>query len=215
MVLASFIISTVAVLLALGAIQAGRNAARERDRRTLEDEVKSFLDDPHVPDPEHADGLWQGMRLRLAIGHDDIAYALTLTPAVVPYKELLAKFGSPELVRELAALGLELGDDDVLRGSVAREVGLGENLVTIENRLPIAARVRDLRRHAPGELVQRIGRARASRDIDAILIALAQHFPDSPEMEEAIERAAEREHAHPDRVRERAQGWLVKAGAQA
>lgn len=215
MVLASFIISTAVVLLALGAIQAGRRAAHERDRRTLEDEVATFLDHPRVPDPDHAEGLWRGMPLTLTLRHDDIAYAVKLTPAVVPYKELLAKFGSPDLVHELAVLGMTLGDDDVLRGSVAREVGLGENLVTIENRLPVAARVRDLRRLAPGELVERIERARSSRDVDAILIALAQHFPDAPEMEEAIERAAAREHAHPDRVRERAQGWLARSGAGA
>ncbi|MCC6625730.1 MAG: hypothetical protein IT385_31130 [Deltaproteobacteria bacterium] len=215
MVLASFIISTAVVLLALGAIQAGRRAAHERDRRTLEDEVASFLDHARVPDPEHAEGSWRGMPLHLVLGHDEITYDVKLTPAVIPYKELLAKFGSPDLVHELEVMGMTLGDDDVLRGRVPREVGLGENLVTIENRLPLALRVLDLRKHAPGELVERIERARASRDIDAILIALAQHFPDSPEMEEAIERAAEREHAHPDRVRERAQGWLARHDARA
>ena len=214
MVIASFFISTAVVLLALGAIQAGRRAAHERDRAFLEQEVKTFLTDPKVPDAEHASGLWQGMPLDIGVGHDAITFSVRLTPAVVPYKELLDKFGGG-LAHELEVQGVTLDDADTLHGTVPRETSLPENLVTVENRLPLAARVRDLRRFAPGELVQRIERARSTRDIDAILIELATHFPDSPEMEEAIERAAEREHAHPDRVRERAQGWLARQHARA
>jgi hypothetical protein len=154
------------------------------------------------------------MPVKLDIEEDAIHFEVTLTPAVVSYKDLLAAHGG-DLAHELTVLAMDVSADGVLRGAVPRETGLPENLVTVENRLPLAERVRELRRFAPAELNTRIDRARSTRDIDAILIELAQHFPDSPEMEEAIERAAEREHAHPDRVRERAQGWLTRRPARA
>lgn len=211
MVIASFFISTAIVLLALGAIQAGRRAAHERERRELEAEVETFLTDAKVPDPEHAEGTWRGMPVRITIGHYVLSFDVTLQPAVIPYKDLMAKH-APELAARLAGYGLRLEGDKV-HGEVPRETMLAENLVSLENRLPHVEDVRALRRHAPAMLVERIERARSSADIDSILIELANHFPDAPEVEQAIERAAERDHQHPDRVRERAERWLKRAAA--
>jgi hypothetical protein len=118
------------------------------------------------------------------------------------------------LKRRLKELGLSLDEHDRVSGAIPREPGLGENLVSVANRLPAIAAVRSLRKHAPSELLAEIERVHSSAEIDQILLQLAEHFPNAPEMEDAIELAAEREHAHPDRVRERAQRWLSRAGAQ-
>ncbi|MFO0744159.1 MAG: hypothetical protein U1F43_00605 [Myxococcota bacterium] len=213
MILAAFFISTAVVLLALGVIQAGRRAAHERERRFLESEVDDFLDDPKVPDAEHATGLWRGMPVRITVEHFVLSFDVTLTPAVVPYKDLMAKF-APGLGVRLAALGLRLDEHDKVHGEVPRETSLPENLVALEQRLPLVEEVRQLRSHAPGELVERIERARSSYEIDGLLIELTKHFPDAPETIEAIELAAERDHAHPERVRERAERWLGKSPAE-
>lgn len=212
MVIAAFFIASAFVILALGALQAQRKAAEERERRALETELASFLHGLKVPDAEHAEGVWQGMPLKVGIGHYAVTFEVKLTPAVIPYKELLARH-APELAGRLAEVGLTLDDHDVVRGELPRESALPETLVSLENRLPLVAAVRDLRRFAPGALVERLERARSSYDIDSILIELTQHFPDAPEVEVAIELAAERDHQHPDRVRERAERWLGRSGA--
>ncbi|HRE90029.1 MAG TPA: hypothetical protein PK095_12925, partial [Myxococcota bacterium] len=147
------------------------------------------------------------------------------------YADLLERFGTPELKRELFELDLTIEPPagtasglpsagrpatvvkDRLVGSVAREPGLGENLFTIANRLGVAERVRALRNHAPGALLDRLVDAHSAYVIDEILLQLTRHFPDAPETEDAIEIAAEREHSNPDRVRNRAQQWLAKAPA--
>jgi len=49
--------------------------------------------------------------------------------------------------------------------------------------------------------------AHGSRDVDDLLLALTYAFPHAPETDEAIAHAAELEHAHPDRIRERAESW--------
>jgi len=214
MIIAAFFISTAVVILLLGALQAGRNAKREQERKLLADELRSFLGDAHVPDPEHASGTWRDMKVEITIGHYSIDYVVTLVPAVIPYRDLMAKH-APQLEAELARDELRLDAKDQIHGSVPRETGLAENLVTVETRLALAQEVRLLRRFAPALLLERVERARSSVEVDATLIELAKHFPDAPEMELAIERAAEREHEHPDRVRERAQRWLGRGLATA
>lgn len=221
MILAAFLISTAAVLLALAAIAGAQRAAQEKARENLEREVSSFLEGARATDGEHASGTFDGMKVDIALGHHEIDYTIELPPAVLRYSELVERFGDDELKHTLYMLGLTVEPapgapgkaKDRLVGSVPREPGLGENLVTIANRLAVAQTVRALRKHAPGELLERLAGAHSAYDIDQILIQLTQHFPDAPETEEAIELAAEREHGHPDRVRARAQQWLTRAQA--
>lgn len=231
MILAAFAISTAAVLFALALIAGAQRAAREKARESLRAEVSGFLDKAVASDGEHASGYHDGMKVDIALDHHEITYAVELPPAVLRYADLLERFGAPELKRELFELDLTVEPaagaftgipsagraatqiEDRLVGSVAREQGLGENLMTIANRLGVAERVRDLRNHAPGALLDRLVDAHSAYDIDEILLQLTRYFPDAPETEEAIEIAAEREHGHPDRVRARAQQWLAKAPA--
>lgn len=231
MILAAFAISTAAVLFALALIAGAQRAAREKARESLRAEVSGFLERAEASDGEHASGYYDGMKVDIALDHHEIAYSVELPPAVLRYADLLERFGTSELKHELFELDLTVEPaagavqgvpsagrpatvvKDRLVGSVAREQGLGENLVTIANRLGVAERVRDLRNHAPGALLDRLVDAHSAYDIDEILLQLTRHFPDAPETEEAIEIAAEREHSNPDRVRNRAQQWLAKAPA--
>jgi hypothetical protein len=221
MILAAFLISSAAVLVILALIAGAQNAAREKGRDTLQQEVAGFLDQAAASDADHASGVFDGMKVEIALDHHEIGYTVELPPAVLRYSELLERFGTDELRHELFDLGLSVepaaGSNpkvkDRLVGSVPREPGLSENLVTIANRLDVARRVRALRNHAPSALLDRLVDAHSSYDIDQILLQLAHHFPDAPETEDAIELAAEREHGHPDRVRARAQQWLAKASA--
>jgi len=222
MILAAFLISSAAILLVLALMAGAQQAAREKARETLLAEVSGFLDGAEAKDDEHASGTYQGMRVELELGHHDIFYSVTLAPAVIRYSELVERFGSEVLKRRMAELSLsvEPGANDKspkvkdrIIGVVPREPGLSENLVTIANRLPIMSQIRALRSHAPGELLERLASARSAYDVDQILLQLAEHFPNAPETEEAVEIAAEREHGHPDRVRARAQTWLNRATA--
>lgn len=230
MILAAFAITTAAVLFALALIAGAQRAARQKARESLQAELAGFLDRAEASDGDHGSGYHDGMKVDVALGHHEITYSVELPPAVLRYSELLERFGTPELARELFELDLAVEPaagakpavsgvagrpathiKDRLVGSVAREPGLAENLVTIANRLGVAERVRELRNHAPGALLDRLVDAHSAYDVDEILLQLARHFPDAPETEEAIEIAAEREHGHPDRVRARAQQWLAKA----
>lgn len=210
MVLAAFLISTAGVLFALALIQGAQRAAREKARANLEGELASFLDGATARDAEHGSGTYEGLPIEIALGHHEITFDVQLDPAIIPYRELLERHGRGDLARRLVELGLTVDANDRVRGSVPREPGLGENLVTIANRLPVVAQVRALRRFAPGELLTRIDRTHSAAEIDRILIDLGRHFPNAPETQDAIELAAEREHGHPDRVRQRAERWVAR-----
>lgn len=211
MVFAAFAISTVGILLALGMIQGAQRAARDRARTDLEAELATFLDAPSASDADHGAGTYQGMPVTIELGHYAVTFSVELPPAIVPYRELLARHGRAALQGRLHELGVSVGGDDVASGSIPREPGLAENLVSIANRMPAIVALRDLRRFAPGELLTRIERAHSSAEIDQVLMDLTKHFPDAPETQDAIDLAAEREHGHPERVRERAQRWLQNA----
>jgi len=97
---------------------------------------------------------------------------------------------------------------DVFVGRVPRENGLAESLITVEQRIPVAAKVRELRRHVPGELVVAIESARSTHEVDGLLVDLATHFPRSPEIPEAIEAASTRDALSRERVRTRVRQWM-------
>lgn len=210
MVLVAFLISTAGVLFALALIQGARHAAREKARETLEKELAAFLDGASARDAEHGSGTYEGLPVQIALGHYEVTFEVQLDPAIIPYRELLERHGKGELARRLAELGLTIDANDRVHGAVPRESGLGENLVAVANRLPIAAEVRALRRFAPGELLTRIDRTHSAAEIDRILIDLGRYFPNAPETQDAIELAAEREHGHPERVRARAERWVTR-----
>lgn len=221
MILAAFLISSAAVLVILALIAGAQNAAREKAKDTLQQEVSGFLEHAEAHDADHASGYFDGMKVEIALGHHEIGYTVELPPAVLRYSELLARYATDSHRHELFELGLTIEPaagaspkiKDQVVGSVPREPGLSENLVTIANRLEAAQRVRALRNHAPSALLDRLVEAHSAYDVDQILLQLTRFFPDAPETEEAIELAAEREHGHPDRVRARAHQWMVKATA--
>lgn len=208
MVVAAFFVSLAGVLFLLAAYQGAQKAGVEKARLKLEGELGGFLDGAVAGDPEHGAGTFDGMATKITVGHFELTFEAKLPTAVIPYMELLERFGSADLKGRLYASGLELAAGDVVRGSVPREEGLGENLIAVANRLPLVAEVRELRARAPSALVARLDRAQAAREIDEILLALTEHFPTAPETAHAIEIAAHREHGNPERVRARAERWL-------
>lgn len=211
MVFAAFAISTVGILLALGMIQGAKRAAKDRARADFEAELATFLDAPAAADDEHGSGTYEGMPVTIELGHYEVRFTVALPHAIVPYRDLLARHGKAPLQHQLHDVGITVGGDDVASGSVPREPGLVENLVSVANRMPTIIALRDLRRFAPGELLTRLERAHSSAEIDQLLMQLTKHFPNAPETQDAIDLAAEREHGHPERVRERAQRWLQQA----
>ncbi len=213
MVIAAFIIASFAIILALGAFQGARKAQDEKVRLLAERELAAFLTDVHVPDPAHAHGRLGDAEVHLHLGHHEIDYTVKLPNAMVPFRTLLDRFGPRGLHQKLAECLIEVGEDDIARGSVPREPGLGETLVTVGKRLELVQRVIALRTHAPEVLVERLHKAHGSKDVDEILLALAWTYPEAPETEQAIQYAAHLEHSHPERIRERARQWLV-AGRQ-
>lgn len=213
MVIAAFIIASFAIILALGAFQGARKAQDEKVRLLAEQELAAFLTDVTVPDPEHAHGRLGDAEVDLHLGHHEIEYAVKLPNAMVPFRTLLDRFGGRDLHDKLREVQLELGEDDVARGSVPREPGLGETLVTVGKRLELIERIVALRSHAPEVLVEKLRKAHGSKEVDEVLLALAWTYPEAPETEQAIQYAAHLEHSHPERIRERARQWLV-AGRQ-
>jgi len=211
MVVAAFLISTVAILLALGAFQGAAAAARQRGRDVLRNELATFLEDAKATDADHGSGTFEGMPTTITLGHFAVTFKVQLPPAIIPYRDLLERHASEALKAQLADLTLTVDAKDRVTGALPREAGLEENLVSVFNRLDTVAAVRGLRKFAPGELLTRVDRARSSADIDQILLQLTQHFPDAPETQDAIDLAAEREHGHPERVRERAARWMARA----
>lgn len=212
MVVPAFFVTLAGVLLLLVVFQGAKKAGMERARRRLEHELQAFLRDASAASAERGTGTYEGMATAIAVRHHDIGFELCLPTAVVPYRELLERFGSADLKGRLYAAGVEVGSDDRVRGVVPREEGLGENLGAIANRLPLAGEIWALRARAPGALVARLERVQAAREIDEILLALTAHFPGAPETQQAIDVAAHREHGGGERVRERAERWLAAHG---
>jgi len=207
MVLAAFLISTAGILLALGLIQGAQKATREHGRESLEAELSAFLDGATASDAEHGKGTYEGMPVAIELGHHEVTFTVQLEPAIIPYRELVERHAPDGLASRIRELALTIDAKDRVTGAVPREPGLSENLVSVANRMPAVAAVRALRKYAPGELLTRVDRAHSSADVDHLLLQLTQHFPHAPETQDAIDLAAEREHGHPERVRERAERW--------
>ncbi len=209
MVLPAFFVSLAGVLLLWVAFQGAKKAGMERARQRFERELRAFLEGASAASAERGVGTYAGMATTITVGHYELGFELRLPTAVVPYRELLERFGSADLKGRLYAAGVEVGADDRVRGVIPREEGLAENLEAIANRLPLAGEIWALRARAPGALVARLERVQAAREIDEILLALTEHFPHAPETQQAITVATHREHGNPERVRERAERWLA------
>lgn len=211
MVLAAFLISTAGILLALGLIQGAQKAKQEQARESLQGELATFLEGAKATDADHGSGSYDGLPVVVTLGHHEVGFAVQLESAIIPYRELVERHAPAALKMRLAELSLTIDAKDRVSGALPREPGLAENLVSVANRLPTVAAVSALRRHAPGELLGRIDRAHSSADVDQILLQLTKHFPDAAETQDAIDLAADREHGHPERVRERAERWRARA----
>jgi len=208
MVIAAFIIASLVVIIALGAVQWTQKAQDELARVALERAVDTFLTDVNVPDRHYAEGRYDDLTVRIDAGHHEISFEVQLVPALVPYATLVSRFAQPQLVSQLAELHLKVTAADTMRGSVPREPGLSETLVTIEKRLDVVHAIAALRKHAPAILLGQLKRAHDSREVDEMLLALAHAFPTAPETEDAIAHAAHLEHTDPARIRDRAAQWL-------
>jgi hypothetical protein len=213
MVIAAFIIASLAIIVALGAFQGAQKAQQEKTRQQIAEAVSSFLADSVAPDAEHAEGRLGEAHVKLSLGHYEITFEVKLPPAMVPYPALVDRFANRALRERLAEFQLEVAAGDIVRGAVPREPSLGETLVTISKRLELIDSILGLRRHAPSVLLESMKTAHDTRQIDEVLLALSYTYPTAPETEEAIEWAAHLEHSHPERIRERAAQWL-SAGRQ-
>jgi hypothetical protein len=207
MVIAAFVIASAVVILALGAFQGAARAQQEQTRLAVEQTLGLFLSDLEVPDHAHARGRFGDVGVEVAIGHHAVTLKATLPNVMVRFADLVERFAPPSLRAELHALQLELSPRDVVTGALPLEPVVTDTLVTLERRLALIGAVADLRAHAPAVLLERLKTAHGSRDVDELLLALTYAFPHAQETEQAIAHAAELEHAHPDRVRERAESW--------
>jgi len=175
-------------------LTAFNRATHHRGRVAMVRELSRFLDAPSVSDDNHATGTWRGMPVKIALGEYRIAFDVRLPHAVIPYRGLNQRHGTPALHARMRTLGLSIDDQDRMVGSTARENGLAESIITLEDRIRVAAELAALRAHAPRELIAAIDAARSTREVDEHLGAFTTHFPDSPERVEAVARAA----AHDD-----------------
>ncbi len=207
MVLASFVIASGSMLVLLAVLQRLNRATYERGREAMMLELSGFLDDVTSPVRDVIQGAWKEMPVTIELSLHAIDYRVILPFAVVPYEDLLRRYGSAQLRSRMKELELEVVRD-VLVGRVPRENGLAESLVTLEQRIPVAAEVLALRQHVPAELVLAIESARSTHEVDGLLRDLATHFPRSAEIPEAIEAASTRDADSRERVRIRFRQWM-------
>ncbi len=208
MVLSSFYLASGAVLVILLVLVGFNQATYVRGRVAMARELGAFLDDVVVPDREHCTGTWRGMPVSIALNPYSIDYQVQLPDAAVPYRELVARYAGVDLVARMRALELGIDGRDRLVGSTARENGLAESIITIEQRIGLAAEVRALRSHVPRQLLEALEGARSTIEVDELLMALTRYYPDAVETAEAIEVAMARDPQVPSRIRERAARWL-------
>ncbi len=207
MVIAAFVIASAVIILALGAFQGAARAQEEQTRLAVERTLGLFMTEVEASDHAHARGRFGDAAVEVAIGHHAVTFKATLPNVMVRYADLVERFAPASLRAELHALQLVVGPRDVVTGALALEPVATDTLVTLERRLTLVKAVSDLRVHAPAVLLERLKTAHGSRDVDELLLALTYAFPQASETEQAITHAAELEHAHPDRVRERAESW--------
>jgi len=210
MVIGSFIFAIGGVLLVLIMLQGFNRATYERGRVKMARELYAFLDHVCAIDREHGEGTWRGMPVTIALNHYSINYTVALPVTGMSYRELLARHGGQALAGRLATLEMEVDDDNRLVGSVPRENGLAESLITVEQRIAVAGEVRALQRYVPGELIKALETARSSREIDDLLELMMAHHAAAPEMADAIELAAQRNPSN-ERQRELSQLRLDQA----
>jgi len=177
MVLGSFLFATVGVALVLVVLLGFNRATYKRGRINMARELGRFLDDADVPDLDHATGRWHGMPVRIALSQFSIDYRVELPPAAVRYRTLIARHGGPELANRMRALELSVDDQDHLNGSTARENGLAESLIAVEQRIAVADEIQALRRHVPSQLVSVTDEAHQSREVDDILLGFEGERP--------------------------------------
>jgi len=193
MVVTSFFVAVIGMLAVLIALTFLNRATHRRGRLAMVRELSHFLDDPEIADGDHATGRWHGMPVKIALGEHRITFDVQLPHAVVSYRGLNERHGSRALHDRMRSLDLSLDDRDRLVGSTARENGLAESIITLEDRIKVASEVVALRHHAPRELIAAIDASRSTREVDDHLGAIATWFPDCPERAEASAHAAAHE----------------------
>ncbi|MBL8785023.1 MAG: hypothetical protein JNJ59_09000 [Deltaproteobacteria bacterium] len=189
MVVTSFFVAVVGVLAVLMVLTAFNRATHDRGRAKMVRELGHFLDTPSASD-NHATGTWRGMPVTIVLGEYRIAFDVRLPHAVIPYRGLNQRHGSSTLHARMRTLGLSIDDQDRMVGSTARENGLAESIITLEDRIKVAAEVAALRGYAPRELIAAIDASHSTREVDEHLGAITTFFPDCPERAEALARAA-------------------------
>lgn len=213
MITASFLVGLAACLVLVGLMYGARDAMRERARASMQRELAHVLERPVATDAENASGSFAGMDVKVTAGHDIVAVKVALPPAVLPYQELLDRFGSDALRERMAAQGCKLTAADRAEIAVTREATLADSLATLGKRLELVREVRELRRFAPSVLLERVPRVRSAYEIDQLLDQLSLHFPEAPETREAFEVAAAR--AGDKKLAQRAHEWLAERLARA
>ncbi len=144
-------------------------------------------------------GSWHGMPVRLRYETDGIECQVELPHAVTPYRELISRFASPELLERMRVLDLHVDPQDKMLGRAPRAAGHADNHLAVARIIAVAHEVRALRKHVPSEIVRAIGLAQSTHEVDELIVSLATHFPGAP-LSDAIAQAAQRvraQHAAP------------------
>ena len=156
MIVTSFFLAIIGVLLTLLVLLAFNRATYHRGRAMMARELGGFLEDAASPDADRGTGTWRGMPVRIAVNHYSVDFEVLLPYAIVQYPTLLSRYGGAELEARMRRLALSVDSADRFIGSVPRETGLAECLVTVESRIAVAAEVRALREFAPRLLADTI-----------------------------------------------------------
>lgn len=173
MVLESFLFGLGGVLLLLIVLVGFRRLTYLRGRAAMKRELTRFLDEVAVPDLDHCTGTWRGMPVSIALDRYSIEYRVQLPGAGVPFRELVERYASPDLVMRMRDVELQVDSDDCVVGSAPRENGLAESLISIEQRIALAAEIGELRSYARPLIPLAVAHAKP-------LVAIAQHDRSAP-----------------------------------
>ncbi|MFT7580503.1 MAG: hypothetical protein ACI9MR_002174 [Myxococcota bacterium] len=209
MVIPALIISSAVVILFLGALAAGKQQMNEMGRQKLERFLGDHLEAAKATSPSLGTGKYDGMDVSVDVQHHYVEYTVQLEDVGVPYAELLTKYGSPELQAKLEGVGLSIDKNDRLVGRIPDEPDLGDKVAAVGGRVLLASEAQGLRSFAPKEMLSRIPNARTAFEVDGVLKAMTDHFPEAPETREAYELAVAR--YGDKRLMERAAPFLTPA----
>ncbi|TNF35192.1 MAG: hypothetical protein EP329_06470 [Deltaproteobacteria bacterium] len=194
MITAALLVGLAACLVVVSLLLSARGALRARAAKRLARDLSTFLSDVRVTDAEHAHATFDGMPLRVTVGHGEVTAEVELPDAVLPYTEVVERYASDALEEELARAGAAVDPHGRVQLRLVREAELSDTLHTLAKRLAVVRDVRDLRRFVPAELLVRVPRLRTAAEVDAILDAMARVFPEAPETRAAYAAAVARYH---------------------